>query len=264
LSETNAYSKWGELKEMTQTPLEYSNPPIAEAILELRVAAPQTPSLEQLANLLGEDDGYAPPDRAISFEGEFNLVDSEVVSDVKGSQVGHRFRRLDESRVVQVHVDRYAFSWLEGYRHWEDFLEEAELVWERFKAVVNPDVITYIGVRFINRIQLPARTIEIKDYVRTSVDLSPYLPQQVAGMFSQIDVPLPQHEASARITLFLEPTERPSPNIVLDIDVNKTVTLSVKDDRFSTLLDEELSNLRDAKNFVFEACITDATRGLIQ
>ena len=51
--------------------------------------------------------------------------------------------------------------------------------------------------------------------------------------------------------------------LLLDIDARSNVLLSTSDPDFDERLLESLTTLRRTKNFVFEACITDATRSLI-
>jgi uncharacterized protein (TIGR04255 family) len=77
-------------------------------------------------------------------------------------------------------------------------------------------------------------------------------------------VPLRGHKAVARITsATAAPPSAGISSILLDIDAYRQVDLTLSDEGASNTLWSVLDDLRDAKNFVFEACITDATRGLI-
>jgi uncharacterized protein (TIGR04255 family) len=52
-------------------------------------------------------------------------------------------------------------------------------------------------------------------------------------------------------------------SLILDIDAWREVDISFATSVGEERLREALNELHDAKNYVFEACITDATRGLI-
>jgi len=50
----------------------------------------------------------------------------------------------------------------------------------------------------------------------------------------------------------------------LDIDTWKEVMIPFEEPKADESIRRQLDTLRTAKNYVFEACITDATRGLIE
>ncbi len=152
-----------------------------------------------------------------------------------------------------------------AYTEWSDFIDEVEQFWMPYKERVKPERVVGLGVRYINRIDVPGIQVEFKDYLRTSVDVSPYLPQSVSGLFMQIEVPLPHHDASVGITSAMLPPAKPKHvSLLLDIDAKSQIDLSVAHSSFDKDLRSKLDTLRDAKNYVFEACITDATRRLIE
>ncbi|KRE90122.1 TIGR04255 family protein [Arthrobacter sp. Soil764] len=256
-------SKWGELGNLVQLPLSYAKAPIVEAILQINVEASSTLSMEELSRLLGDLEDFQAPEPAIAFDGEVSVVDTEIVNNVKASRLGFVFRRKDGRRVVQAQRDSFIFSWLPPYSRWEEFVSEAREYWTRYSAAANPVAVTSIGVRTINRIPIPDRAAELRDYVRMSVDIPAYLPQAMNRMFTQVQVPLRMFDATAAITTVLQPNAERRAELILDIDIQKALPLPLSDVAFDDKLSGKLEEARDAKNFVFEACITDATRGLI-
>lgn len=241
----------------------YARAPIAEAIIELRCV--NRPGL-QSQDLAGLGEGRAeflPP------EAQFEVASSLVVSadgvqgESHGSPVGFMFRRQDHARVVTALTARFAYSWLRPYEDWSAFVGEAEAEWARYRELAGVREVTRVGVRFINQIDIPRPSIEIRDYLRTTADVSNYLPQAIAGYFVQVVVPLATYECMSQITSATLPGEPDSTRLVLDIDTWADVALSVGSSSFSESISEILARLHDAKNYVFEASITDATRGLI-
>lgn len=256
-------SKWGELGSLVQLPISYAKAPIVEAILQISVRPSGELPLDALRGLLPESEDFEEPEQALALDGEVSVVDAEIINNVKASRVGYVFRRKDGKRVVQAHRDKFIFSWLPPYEHWEQFTAEAMKFWSLYRASAEPAEVVSLGVRTINRIPLPDRATELKDYIRMSVDIPAYLPQGMERMFTQVQVPLRSFNARAAVTTVLQPNATGSAELILDIDIQKSYPLTLSEVAFEDKLASQLEEARDAKNFVFEACITDATRGLI-
>jgi hypothetical protein len=198
-----------------------------------------------------QDPDFPDAAQIVFVTSEIQLGPSDVVGQASGQHKGFAFRRKDGQRVVQAQLDRFSFSWLAPYGDWEAF-------------VARPGEATRLGIRFVNKIDIDRPSVEIKDYLRTTVDISPYLPQALLGYFMQVDIPLPRHEAVARVvSTIVSPKDPEGTSLILDIDTwrDVSVDLTTEDTRQSLL--GYLGVLRSAKNYVFEACITDATRGVI-
>ncbi|MDO2381611.1 TIGR04255 family protein [Rhodococcus electrodiphilus] len=250
----------GETPPTSDHSKRYKNPPIVEAILDLRVRLPEGVSVETLYDLYGHEQGFGPSRPIYPLE---QSLDEEGRA-VQPAPVGYSFESVDRECVVHASLDRFSVSKLPPYTSWGDFLARAEAAWSSYRKVATPVSVVAIGVRFVNRIDVPQPAMEIDDYLRTSVKLSPDLPQTVAGFYMQVAVPLEQYQAQATIISGIaEPPEEGYASLVLDIDVTTRAALATSEERFNDALLEALGKLRDAKNYVFESCITDATRGLI-
>ncbi len=221
-------------------------------------------TLDDIAKIRPDGD-FAPP------EGNFNvasqvLVDADGVrAETTGEQVGFVHRRLDGSRLLLVGKAGCAYSWQGSYTRWEHLHQEAMIHWCRYREVAHPLRLTRLGVRFVNRIDIPSSQVEIKDYLRTAIDVSTYLPQSIFSYFLQVRVPLRTDGTMATITSTTVPP--PDPNttsLILDIDVSQEPDLDLAGSDNEADLERRLGVLREAKNHTFEACITDGTRGLIR
>lgn len=243
----------------------YANAPIAQAILQFHVSTPDGLQLGELSSF-DFGDAFGEPSPIFSLEGQFQFTDGTVATTTREDQVGFAFVRDDGDRVIQVGTRWFTFVWIRSYSEWAEFLGQAESAWLQYREVARPEIVTGVGVRFVNRIPMPQRAVEIKDYLRMSVDVPAYLPQGVGSLFMQVDIPLPKQDVTATITSSMLPADDevgPGGGLLLDIDVKAPLDASVADEQFSQVLQSTLNRLRLAKNYVFEACITDATRGLI-
>lgn len=240
----------------------YSKAPIAQSILDLHVD-----SNADLDTLGGLNFGAGYQASNMIYTPSNSTIEND---DGMPEATGYAYRREDTGRTIHATSDEFSFIWSDAYTCWEDFIAEAEAAWLSYKHDAVPVAVSRIGVRFVNQIPLPEKPIEIKDYLRTSVDISSYLPQQVAGMFFQVQVPLHalldgELDVTATITSALLPQDEDHPGggLLLDIDVVANVAMSTQSVGFDDSLRGTLDKLRLAKNYVFEACITDATRGMI-
>jgi uncharacterized protein (TIGR04255 family) len=262
LSETST-DLWAELSNLVRSGQHYERAPIVEAILEVRVRPTEGQGVEELDSVV-QDPDFPDVAQLVSVTSEIQMGPSAVVGQASGEHIGFAFRRKDGQRVVQAQLDKFSFSWLAPYENWEAFVDEAMGHWDRYCQVAKPGVATRLGIRFVNKIDIDRASVEIKDYLRTTVDISPYLPQALLGYFMQVDIPLPRHEAVARVvSTLVSPKDPEGTSLILDIDTWRDVTLDLTTGDVRDSLLGYLDVLRSAKNYVFEACITDATRGVI-
>lgn len=261
--------------EYIQIGHQYSRAPIIEATIDFRVDLADEAFLsdaevfQKLSRVYSDvNDEFEPATPLYTFSPNMTIDDGDsVVGKAPGRQLGYSFKKSDGSAVVRANVDRFAYSWLSSYTGWDTFLADAERSWAQYREAMNPHQVSAVGVRFVNRIVVPKKLIEIKDYLRATVEVPPYLPQWTTGYFLQIGIPLPDYDAEAVITTALvdpDDGDDASTSLVLDIDVRSQFGLEVSSPNFHVELIDKLAVLRVAKNFVFEACITDATRGLIE
>jgi uncharacterized protein (TIGR04255 family) len=241
----------------------YRREPIVEAILDIRVATAAEHTLPRLAQAnSGLDEQY--PSRLPVFRQKIQGTISAAGPDVTADQttIGFVFVSADKQQQYQVTADGLTFNRLAPYIGWAAFREEARKIWTQFKSVLGDAVVvSRLGLRYINRIEIPANgPVELGDYFTTVPHAAPELPQPMTGFFMRIETPLPSVDGALAVVVAGTPAKKPAHvGVLLDIDVSKTVSSAVSDDEMWSTI--EL--LRDAKNAAFEACITDKTRELI-
>lgn len=254
---------WGDLTLFVERGHRYAHAPIVEALIEIQVEPLPEESLGKSREIFTATGKWIHPTLGGDLRASTIVIRGEATADAS-QLIGHIFHRADGARTVQARLDRFVYSSLPPYDQWETLKAEAADQWSRYVDAMSPARVSRVAVRFVNRIDVPREAFEVKDYLRTSLDLSPYLPQLMTGFFIQTEVPLPRHKATARITsATAEPPSAGLSSVLLDIDAYRQVDLALTDEGASDALWSALDDLRDAKNFVFEACITDATRGLI-
>jgi uncharacterized protein (TIGR04255 family) len=176
----------------------YSKAPITEATIDLRVAITEDftlAHLEAFQAALGE--GYS--EKQNLHVDEF-LVQPEAHSTAhRSQQIGYRFINADNRRVVQARLDGFTFSLLAPYERWETFSQEARTLWERFREHTQPVAVTRLGVRYINRLDVPLPTIELKEYLATVPEIAEGMPQVLQRYFMQLVLAMEAIHATAII-----------------------------------------------------------------
>ncbi len=247
-----------------RTGAHYSRAPIVEAIIEIRCDLPAEVNLNSLKGAVDPDE-YPGVGNQVEVTGTLDISDAGVRNETATQQTGFAFTRSDSQRIVHAGLKRFAYSALRPYDRWSTFSREAWDAWLVYQRAVKPSRATRLGVRYVNRIEIPDPMVEIRDYLRTAIDVSPYLSQMVEGYFLQVQVPLQSYRAAATVTSTLvEPDRVDTTVLVLDIDAWQRTDIDFSTEDSPAVIQQGLDNLRNAKNYVFEACITDATRGLIR
>lgn len=239
----------------------YSKPPLVEALLDFQVELPAGFAVENLAKCHDKVKADYPTSHPLKKAfGKFELGD-EVSASATSHQLGYRFPSADGLQLFQARTDGFTHNRLAPYLGWEPFRTEARRLWTVYREVAKPVSVKRVAVRYINRIDIPMPGVELKEYLRTSPEVSPDLPQGMTGYFMQVTLAIP--ELKALVTLTETAAAAPSPNatsVIFDLDLFRTDELPTDEESLWALL--EL--FRDKKDAIFEACITDRTRELIR
>lgn len=241
----------------------YEHAPITEAVIELQCELPPETRTSDLLKVCDQIKSDYPKK---SDQHEAQVVLDVLAGNSSSAQrlIGYRLLSHDERQIVQVRLNAFAFSRLAPYDRWETMRAEAVRLWTIYRNSLSPARITRIGVRYINRVDVPSQNpdqgIDLDQYFETAPRIAASLPQRMTNFFMRLQIPINGTGATAIVTETA--VQSPTAGLVstiLDIDT------FVQTDHF----DEESAwkaadFLRDQKNKFFEACITDKVRELIQ
>jgi uncharacterized protein (TIGR04255 family) len=246
----------------------YSKAPITEAVIDFLMASmvPQSDQDRIVARLRNDYPHVS------------DLQEMAVDLDVTGGSLridqklrGHKLMSDDRLDTATVQPNRLTISRLAPYTGWEALEARARADWNTWRRFAGHKNILRIGVRFINRIDIPAKTTKSLLSTAASADLSRYvrlLAQDPVNAGTPIDSYLIQIIRPSKLdnwkhsitsTLVTPPALVNYISILLDIDVFRQNDIPHHPDR----LFETLNEARLIKNDIFERCITDDTRTLI-
>ena len=246
---------------MAQAMKKYPNPPIQEAVIEIKFNPNDLVNVDTIKDLAGSIDDE------LKIWGQNIQIHTQ--SDSHGKQEQQRvvgFALKDEAsrRSLHLDLDRIAYTLLGGYDCWTAFEKRFMEYWHKLRSILGSDVqIRRIGVRFINKINLQlADPNEAEEYTlgnfdaysssgKASVEMQEKLLRTILS-FDDLRCTL--------VKVLRKDKETNKFNLMLDIDVFQSLD-EVLDDQ---ALESALRRLRILKNEVFESNITEKTRGLFQ
>ena len=248
---------------MAVEPRSLPNPPITEALVEIRVdrAVPvPLDDLKQLQARLGAAYTQAVPIRQVKAEIAFTSLGSTHVGQPP-SDVAFQFSTADNQHVVHASPEFLSVHLLRPYRDWEAFRADIVKAWSEYVSIAAPSGISRIGVRYINRLDIPVPMNDLADYLTTGPMIDPKLPQRFSSLFTRIEIPFPAENASSIVTQALVPSGRPDrAALLLDIDAYSQMAFALDD----TVLWATIDRLRDIKNKLFFGSITEKSLELFR
>ena len=245
--------------------LPFPNPPITEAIFDIKVNLPKETTLESLflyqKNI---NDRFPKKVNRRKMEGGFQFSDGlePKVLSPKDEVYGYHFVASDDSKIVQARLDGFTFNKLKPYSDWDQFSGEAMELWQKFIPIAKPERVNRLSLRYINRIELPLPFFDLKEFILTGPELASNLNLSLAQFFIRMIIPDASIGAFAIVTEAIEDEDK-TKNVlplIFDIDVIQNVNLDPK----SPEIFETMKRLRDFKNKLFLESLTDMAKELFK
>lgn len=241
----------------------FPNAPITEALLDIRVHLPPEVSLASLATFQeGVRERYPSKQERVRWGGtiQFKPGAAPEMSPPAGGPQGYLLTSADGREVVQARLDGFTYNKLKPYDRWETFRDEAKRLWRHYVEITSPESVTRVALRYINRIEIPLPIRDFKDYILTTPEIAPELPQGLDSFFMRLVIPDPETGAVAVVTETSERLVEPAKvlPLILDIDVFRVAAFDAKDEAIW----ETFERLRDLKNDIFFKSVTNRAKEL--
>lgn len=233
----------------------YPKPPIVEAVCEMRFL-PNQPWDWTIPGLIYAEIQSEYPKK--SEQHSLEVLLGAKGGKVSGSPMLLRFAREDGSALVVVGPDLISVNFLRPYSNWEAFRSAIERARALYVKIANPKAFKRIGLRYINRIELPDERVEIEAFLTAVPTVPPALPQTFGQFMQRVELPFPSLPGTLVLQSGSHPEAAGRPAFLLDLDV---VTTHPDDIPLATAL-EWIDKAHEHVEQAFEACITDKTRGL--
>ena len=235
----------------------YTNPPLIEALCEFHFD-PSTPEDLTVPGLL-----YAALEDKYPIKRQQSLLNQQFLATPKGPHANInmvnrlQFFNKTETALVQINPHFLSVNHLKPYPTWDKFLPMVEEVLRRYYDIVNPSRCLRMGVRFINRIELPGPQSSLGEYFEFRPHLGSLVPKDFIECTVGITLPFKQKEEALRLQLTSLPGGPETIPIMLDLNYFRTDG-NMDLDNVIKWLDGAHENIES----VFEAAITDSCRAL--
>ncbi|MCZ6918293.1 MAG: TIGR04255 family protein [Gemmatimonadetes bacterium] len=244
----------------------FSNPPITEAILDLKVELPENTSLDQLAGFQDSIRDMYPGRRTrMAGKAEMAISEDKGIQLGEGSTIaslGYIFVSNDSSQMVQARKDGFTFNKLKPYDTWEALRDQAHKLWSHYVEIARPKYVSRIALRYVNRIEIPLPITDLSEYVLVAPSTPRTFPVEFHSFLMRMVMPYREYRAQAIVTETIEPGQPNSTTLplIFDIDVFRQVSLEPDDKAIWEILDK----LRDLKNEIFHSTMTDQAKALFK
>lgn len=237
----------------------YKNPPLVEAVCEFRLI---------------QDTHWDLTVPGLFYEGvkgEFPHREQRSVQELQITQESQGFRqevRLserillfspDRRLLIQIGPRLLVVNALKPYPTWQGFKPRIEMAWKKLQGIVDVQGLERIGLRYINRIELPEKegVVKLSDYFDFYPTIGPRLPQEMAFFIAGAEFPYKEGQDRCRVQL--TPDSAGEKNaLLLDIDYFLAKPSTVKVFEALQWVEEAHTQVEE----IFEGCITDKLREL--
>ncbi len=192
-------------------------------------------------------------------EAKIEIKDGKLVSlPVDSSGYGGvRVASVDQTLSVQFRPDGFTLNNLKVYMGGDQLIDKALTLWELLVERTAPKVVSRVGLRYINRLELPLEHgDEFTRYLKSPPELPEGAPQRVSQFLARIVGHDEQRQATAVVIQQLKQQQGEQPVVItIDVDVFRTGNFPVD----SAALREILGSLRMLKNETFFSLLMDET-----
>lgn len=241
------------------TPRHLNRAPITEAIIYFRVKARLGFDSQQFAQLqpaLSERFPRMQQRRGGKITFQFALAGAEPPKMEDLGLQGVSFTSPDGKLTAQFRTDGFSLHRLKPYTSWNELLPMGLELWRMYYSTAQPEAVTRLSLRYINRIPLPPDLNDLNRYLRAVPIVPPELPQHLSAFLVRTTIHDPSTKIAANVAQTLQTNAATKQvSLILDIDAFRGGSWLPND----PLLPQTLSQLHDFKNLVFFSLVTDET-----
>ena len=259
-------SKWCKSapKGIPQMGRKYANCPLVEAVCELRLTRDSKWDIT-IPGLIYEKIKDEFPNKEQRF-----VQEAELTKDSQGMQQQIRtserawFLSDDRKTFIQVGPRLLAINRLKPYLSWAEFRPGIEKAFMTLVETVDVKGVQRIGLRYINRIEIPGASVDLDDYFEFRPFLGHNLPQSMANFIVICLLPFFDGRDSCRVQLIQLTNAVPEAGgnvaFLLDLDYFLDQPQAVPENEMLVWVDTAHEKVEE----LFEGCIKDSLREIFQ
>jgi uncharacterized protein (TIGR04255 family) len=181
--------------------MKYKYPPIVEAICEFRFSK-ETNWDPTIPGSVYEKvkDQFPNKESRLEQQVEFKSGDAGFNQNLIASQKALMLSP-DRTSLIQVGQHLLSINHLKPYVGWEHFRPKIKMAYDTLGKIVEIKGIDRMALVYIDRIEIPGKRIDMKEYFKFYPHLGPELPQDLNNFMVGVEIPYREKRDSCRLQL---------------------------------------------------------------
>nr|BAL53122.1 hypothetical conserved protein [uncultured Gammaproteobacteria bacterium] len=241
----------------------YRKPPVIEALCEIYFAGSDWD--ETIPGVFFErvKAGFPQKRQRTIQEAQITLGPEQAAAAVRQLSPWMQFVSDEKHRMIQLAQDLLVVNQLAPYPHFEEWEPEIYQAFKLYLEVAKPKSVVRLGMRYINRVVIPAERVRMEEYFTIYPTLPKALGDTHGSFLVRVEVPQEGQDHVVLITFGTAPPPEPSQPaqaFVLDLyDI-----LEVNESLDAERLKQEVERAHENIVVAFEDSITDQLRCLFE
>ena len=241
----------------------YKNSPIVEALCEFQFI-PSHPWDMTIPGLFYEKirNDFPEKKQQMGFGVGFQPKEKSVEQKIEMNQ-RIQFLRTDKTALVQVAADLLVINHLKPYPTWDIFKPILFKNLDLYKEIANPKGFKRIGLRYINKIDIPSESIEMSEYFNFYPPIPKDLPQIHSDFNMQVEIPY-ENERDRLLLTLTKGKAIPEKSDIISIILGLYHVMVIPEKVSFDEVEEWTEKAHTIIEKAFESCITDKCRTLFE
>ena len=240
----------------------YRNPPVVEALCEVYFAESSWDDTVPGAFYERVKSRFPKKQRREIQEAKITMGPDTSSAGVQRLPPWMQFLTEDGNLMVQVAENLVVVNRLLPYHHFENWEQVIYTALNVYNEVALPEAISHIGLRYINRIEIPGKIVSMEDYFTIYPQLPLSLGNTHGAFLVRVEVPQAEQGHSVLITFGTsDPSQKTEGRQTFMLDLYDRVTRPIGPDE--TELKKEVQIAHENVVMAFEDSITDQLRDLL-
>lgn len=238
----------------------YEKPPIIEVVCEFRLTSEATWDITIPGLIYEKVNAEFPDKKARTIQEVRTTKDKGGTGYQVQAQQRVLFLTKDGKVFIQVGPHLFAVNCLEPYPGWANFRPKVESSFEALIKTINISTFQRIGLRYINRIEVPDHSFDLEDYFEFRPYLGRNLPEDFTDFIIGCYFPCADGRDSCRVQMSKAESSSDKFVLTLDLDYFLAQPETVKVTEALAWVDK--AHLKIAE--LFEGCIKDSLREIFK
>jgi uncharacterized protein (TIGR04255 family) len=241
----------------------YRKPPVIEALCEIYFAGSSWDDTVPGAFYERVRNDFPQKRQRTIQEAQITLGPEQAAASVRHLPPWMQFVSEGKGRIIQLAQDLLVVNQLAPYPHFEEWEPDVYRALHIYRELAQPRSVVRLGLRYINRVLIPEKQIQMQDYFT----IYPILPQRLGDRHGSflVRVEVPQSAQGHTVVMTFGSAPPPPPQdaaLAFMLDLYDILVTQVPVDE--DVIKREVRRAHDNIVLAYEDSITDTLRALFE